>query len=315
MSTLNDREAVLRRALHAAADAIEPEFDGLDRIQARLGRPRPVAVAWVEAAWTDLRLRAPSGLQSAIEWLASAFRLAWERFGPTPGRTGSRASRTLGWLRPAAALGVTVAIVAGGAYFAIGAQQAIFSIGQNSVHSPGGTSGGGAGGTGGPGSTSVHSHSPFAIIPPSASPTCKGGKPASSASPSSPIGTISPTSSASPSTSPSGTGSPSPSASDTSSPNPSSSVTGATGSSTSAPMAGATASVSAQASQKPSARAAGSRSPAAKASPSPCTSKRPTRRNPGPVVSPNAAVQPSAKTSAAAVSFSRIELGKLNDGR
>ncbi|HEY2313757.1 MAG TPA: hypothetical protein VGH96_09100, partial [Streptosporangiaceae bacterium] len=107
MSTLNEREAILRRALHAAAETVEPRFDGLERIQARLGRPRPVAVAWAEAAWTDLRLRAQPGLQRGLEWLASAIRLAYDRFGPTPGRPGSRAARTLVWVRPLAALGVT----------------------------------------------------------------------------------------------------------------------------------------------------------------------------------------------------------------
>ena len=126
MSTLSEREAALRRALHAAADAFEPGSDGLQRIQARLGRPRPVAVAWAEAAWLDLRLWAPAGLQAVLDRLASGARLAWQRFGPTPRRSGHRAARPLGWLRPLAALGVTVFIVAAGAYVAIDAQQAIF---------------------------------------------------------------------------------------------------------------------------------------------------------------------------------------------
>ena len=61
MSTLNEREAALRRALHAAADAFEPGSDGLQRIQSRLGRPRPIAVAWADAAWLELRLWATAG--------------------------------------------------------------------------------------------------------------------------------------------------------------------------------------------------------------------------------------------------------------
>jgi len=71
MSTLNEREAILRRALHAAADAIEPRDDGLEHIRARLRRPRPLALAWAEAAWTDVRLRAPAGLDSWRERLLS----------------------------------------------------------------------------------------------------------------------------------------------------------------------------------------------------------------------------------------------------
>ena len=91
MSTLNEREAVLRRALHAAADAIEPGFDGLERIQARLGRPRPLR-GRLGRGGLDGRAAARSvpRLQSARDRLASAIRLAWDRFGPTQGRSGSR---------------------------------------------------------------------------------------------------------------------------------------------------------------------------------------------------------------------------------
>src|SRR5271165_515446 len=123
MSTQNEREALLRRALHSAADAIEPQADGLQRIQARLQRPRPLPLAWAESVWTDVRLRAPAVLQAWLERLRGATTLAWQRFGPTRGMSGSRASRTLGWLRPLAALGVTVFIVAAGAYVAIDADR------------------------------------------------------------------------------------------------------------------------------------------------------------------------------------------------
>ena len=44
-----EQEEILRRALHAAADAIEPAADGLERIRERLSRPRPLAVAWLLA--------------------------------------------------------------------------------------------------------------------------------------------------------------------------------------------------------------------------------------------------------------------------
>ncbi len=160
MSTLSEREAALRRALHAAADAFEPGSDGLQRIQARLGRPRPVAVAWAEAAWLDLRLWAPAGLQAVLDRLASGARLAWQRFGPTPRRSGHRAARPLGWLRPLAALGVTVFIVAAGAYVAIDAQQAIFPSSSRSAGSPGGSSGAGGQGNGA-GHANSHGQSPL----------------------------------------------------------------------------------------------------------------------------------------------------------
>ena len=70
MSTLNEREAALRRALQSAAASIETAPDGLERIQARLRRPRPVVIAWLEAAWTDIYLRAQDGLRTAAPLLA-----------------------------------------------------------------------------------------------------------------------------------------------------------------------------------------------------------------------------------------------------
>jgi hypothetical protein len=38
-----EQEEILRRALHAVADTIEPAADGLERIRERLSRPRPLA--------------------------------------------------------------------------------------------------------------------------------------------------------------------------------------------------------------------------------------------------------------------------------
>src|ERR1700685_3935271 len=57
-----DYEEALRRALHAAADSIEPSADGLERIRERLNRPMlsfEAASAWSAgtAAWP--RRRAP----------------------------------------------------------------------------------------------------------------------------------------------------------------------------------------------------------------------------------------------------------------
>src|SRR5580704_1935632 len=169
MSTLNEREAALRRALHAAADAFEPGSDGLQRIQSRLGRPRPIAVAWADAAWLDLRLWATAGLDAVLDLLGRGRRLAWQRFGPTQQRSGHRASRSFGWLRPLAALGVTVVIVAAGAYVAFDAQQAIFPSSSRSAGSPGGGSGAGGNANGGSGSTESHTQSPLGSGPVGAS--------------------------------------------------------------------------------------------------------------------------------------------------
>lgn len=52
--THSEQEEILRRALHAVADQIEPAADGLERIRERLSRPRPLAVAWLMAGWTGV---------------------------------------------------------------------------------------------------------------------------------------------------------------------------------------------------------------------------------------------------------------------
>ena len=98
-----EQEEMLRRALHAVADAIEPAADGLERIRARLSRPRPLAVAWLMAGWTGLAQpvllrmeavpaeltgrmsgRLGTWLRPAIEWLLTAIRLLRPRSGMSP---------------------------------------------------------------------------------------------------------------------------------------------------------------------------------------------------------------------------------------
>jgi hypothetical protein len=98
--THSEQEEILRRALHAVADTIEPAADGLERIRERLSRPRPLAVAWLMAGWTGLAqplllrmepvLAGAAGRLSdrlgrwprpAIEWLLAAIRLLRPRSG------------------------------------------------------------------------------------------------------------------------------------------------------------------------------------------------------------------------------------------
>jgi len=245
MSTLSEREAALRRALHAAADAFEPGPEGLHRIQSRLGRPRPLVVAWAEAASLDLRLWAPVALEAFLDRLRSGVRLGWQRFGPTPRPSGHRASRSLGWLRPLAALGVTVFIVAAGAYVAFDAQQAIFPSSSNSAGSSGGSPGSGGHARGGPGSTESHSQSTLGPGSASTSPssTCKpeAAKPRRRAAPSS-----SASSAPVPSSTPSAT--PSSSLTDDPSPSPSPSATDTAGDPTTAPTNAPTIAASSSAS-------------------------------------------------------------------
>jgi hypothetical protein len=122
--THSEQEEILRRALHAVADTIEPAPDGLERIRERLSRPRPLAVAWLMAGWTvlaqpvlfrmepilaevDGRLSARLGawlrlltrsLGAAAERLrpaAERLRPAIERLGPASERLGPAAERLL----------------------------------------------------------------------------------------------------------------------------------------------------------------------------------------------------------------------------
>jgi hypothetical protein len=71
-----DYEEALRRALHAAADSIEPSADGLQRIRERLNRPMlsfESASAWWRR-WT--------------EPLVAAAQAVADRFRPAPARPG-----------------------------------------------------------------------------------------------------------------------------------------------------------------------------------------------------------------------------------
>ncbi len=212
-------ESALRRALHVAADAIEPGADGLDQIRARItahGAARPQASHRSWAGWRQARQDAGPAwrvLAPVGAWLSYALAVVSERFRPEPGRTG-----WLGWLRPAAAVGTGIFVLAAAGWAVAALPQAISSPGGQSqtppakatraAHSP--TSSSGAGVTypiGGstPAYTSTCSPSSY----PGGTPTTS---PSTSSSPS-----------ASPSTSPttSPSTSPAPSGSATTTPQPS----------------------------------------------------------------------------------------------
>jgi hypothetical protein len=233
MSTLNEREAALRRVLRSAAEAIEPSADGLQRIQSRLRPvPRSLPVAWAEAVWTEIVLRSPAGLRSACSRLADSIRQGLDRLTPGPGATG-RGARSLRLLRPLAAM-TAVFIVAAGAYVAFDAPQGFFP---NSSSSPVGQGGNGpsGGNRGVSGATSPSDKGvapmpgglPGSVTEPncSKSPAPKkshSSTPPASPSAGSPSNSASPTQSDTPS--PTTSPSPTPTVSDTVTPDPSSSV-------------------------------------------------------------------------------------------
>src|SRR5215469_6669363 len=110
--THSEQEEILRRALHAVADAIEPAPDGLERIRERLSRPRPLAEAWLMAGWTGLAqpvlLRMEPVLAGAagrlsdrlVQWLRLMIR-ALRATGERPRPAGQRLRLVVERLRPA----------------------------------------------------------------------------------------------------------------------------------------------------------------------------------------------------------------------
>lgn len=195
MSAHSDHEAFLRAALHAAADSLEPRGDGLERIRARVQRPRPVFVTRAQAIGTEVLLRAPAWLQDTIYQIAGVLEEAWKRFAPPPA-PGRHRSRAQGWLRPIAAMAVVMGVVAAVTYVAIDASTTVSPSSSNS-HSNGGA-----------GHASHHSHSPSpAASHPGATSSLLGGH--SSRARTTPLPSTSAAPKKSPSTSPSPAGSPS----------------------------------------------------------------------------------------------------------
>lgn len=70
--TPGDHEEILRRALRAAADSIEPAADGLQRIRAGLRRPHVAALAWLVVGYTSVAQPVLGRLRDALGRLREA---------------------------------------------------------------------------------------------------------------------------------------------------------------------------------------------------------------------------------------------------
>ena len=215
-----DYDDVLRRALHAAAESVQPAGDGLERIRTRLTAPASLPVAWLSAAAAWLLTSA----RLATAWLLPATERAWAALGPLverfkPAQAGA-AARRYAWLRPAAATATAVAIVAMGALAVKELPQAISPAASNQSIT-GGQQGGQPGGSGVNGkATPLGSQTP--------EPTTATGPGSTTKPPCAPAKKphASPSVSPSPSTSPtSAPPSPTPTPSATPSPTPSPSLT------------------------------------------------------------------------------------------
>ncbi len=117
-----EHEELLRRALRAAADSVEPADDGLERIRARLRPPRPALSAWMMSGTEPAALR----LKPTLTWLRlrsgtalGGVRPALRRLRPAttwfrPGDGTPKAHPA--WLRPVATVAAFFVIIASGAF-------------------------------------------------------------------------------------------------------------------------------------------------------------------------------------------------------
>jgi hypothetical protein len=139
-----DYEDILRDALRAAAESIEPAVDGLERIRHRSHSRRSARSTLVMAAdWLRLyRIRLSVRLES-FRWELSQRGIGQPPTGPdhegrTPtGKTAARLGPAAAWLKPAFAVAAVVAVVVVGAFTLNRMQQAVIRP-TNSVTSPGG---------------------------------------------------------------------------------------------------------------------------------------------------------------------------------
>jgi anti-sigma-K factor RskA len=106
-----DYEESLRRLLHEAADSVRPGAEGLERIRARLTRPRPAILAWTTAAASVTVRRALGAAESASARLQAAGRAAAARLraagGGRAGMWRYSAAATLAIVAVAGALALT----------------------------------------------------------------------------------------------------------------------------------------------------------------------------------------------------------------
>ncbi|HTS98983.1 MAG TPA: hypothetical protein VMI33_20445, partial [Streptosporangiaceae bacterium] len=103
-------EDILRQALHAAAESVEPTTDGLSQIRVRLSTPRPLLVAWLVACWETVSqfvmVRLDPVLAALADRLGPARQAAGRQLYPVTERLQPVAERlrpVLGWLIAAAA--------------------------------------------------------------------------------------------------------------------------------------------------------------------------------------------------------------------
>ena len=198
-------EDVLRQALSAAAESLEPAPEGLTQIRARLSTPRPLAAAWLLAGWETASQFVMLRLEAALDWLASSLHTALrtadgllypaaerlrpvtERLRPAlswliaavawlgrmirPVQAGSEERRSrYAWVRPAITMAAVVLVAVVGGFALSGQLNVISQSGLNVFSSGGQTTKGNGGGTQHSGVNGNGTH-----LPPSSGPSGKNG--------------------------------------------------------------------------------------------------------------------------------------------
>src|SRR5262245_8571030 len=99
----DDFDEHVRRALHEAADRVQPTDGDVHRIRRSWTRPRPVLLAAIMAAWATAAQWASSGLHTLMAWLRTVFGATPEgQRGPPRGSRRPRAGTALAALLAAA---------------------------------------------------------------------------------------------------------------------------------------------------------------------------------------------------------------------
>lgn len=225
----------LSRALHAAADQIEPSGDGLERIRARLSPPMPAPAAWMTTGYQRAAGQLLGRVTSLGAWLESLAGQIAERYRlDSSDQDGG--SHALRWLRPAGAAATAAVIVVMGVFAIRTLPQAISPAAVNQPAGQG-QQGGQGNGPGPAGRGSLYSSSilpgaPGGVpVPLGGQSTCKPQSATAPYSPPQPLGSPSasePASTPTPSTSTTPPATTSPSQSPSSTPSQSPGVTQAT---------------------------------------------------------------------------------------
>lgn len=113
-----DYDDILRRALHAAAESVEPSADGLERIRERLGHPPLLSFSSIAGWYSVAAARFTSWAVPAFGTACEIFWALIDRFRPLDAPPG-HAKPGMRWLRPVTATALAIFVVTAGGFAAM----------------------------------------------------------------------------------------------------------------------------------------------------------------------------------------------------